>query len=161
MRISELGRRVDVAPDLLRAWERRYGLLTPRRTAHNARLYSTIDEARVRMMKRYLGQGIAAAQAAELTLGARVTLNVGSESHIADPERQRAMHAIRFALDRFDETAAQLALQSVMGAHSATCVIRDLVIPYMREIGERWEAEHVTIAQEHFASNFSPRASSG
>jgi hypothetical protein len=57
-------------------------------------------------------------------------------------------------LDRFDETAAHLAFQSVMGAHSATAVIRDLVIPYMREVGERWAADHMTVAQEHFASNF-------
>ncbi len=35
MRISELSRRVGVPSDTLRAWERRYGLLQPRRTQGN------------------------------------------------------------------------------------------------------------------------------
>ena len=56
MRISELSRRVGMPSDKLRVWERRYGLLSPRRTAGNIRLYSAVDEARVRLMTRHLGR---------------------------------------------------------------------------------------------------------
>src|SRR5215218_4610964 len=40
MRIGELSRRTGVSPELLRAWERRYSLLRPRRTDGRTRLWS-------------------------------------------------------------------------------------------------------------------------
>jgi DNA-binding transcriptional MerR regulator len=154
MRISEFSARVEVSPTLLRAWEQRYGLLTPRRAAGGARLYTAIDEARVRMMKRHLAQGISAAQAAELVLAARMSIRAGTGDVVTTGELERATGAIRDALDRYDETGAQLALQSVLTAHTPISVIRDLIIPYMRDTGERWAAAHISTAQEHFASNF-------
>ena len=47
LRIGELSRRSGVTPDLLRAWERRYGLLAPRRTQGGFRLYTPQDERRL------------------------------------------------------------------------------------------------------------------
>ena len=54
LRIGELSRRVGVSPELLRAWERRYGLLSPTRTAGGFRLYADDDEQRVRRMLHHL-----------------------------------------------------------------------------------------------------------
>src|SRR5687767_5071047 len=68
LRIGELARRVAVREDLLRAWERRYGLLKPVRSPGGFRLYSTADEQRVRRMQDHLAQGLAAAQAARAAL---------------------------------------------------------------------------------------------
>src|SRR3954470_1252180 len=56
MRIGEISQRTGVSPDVLRAWERRYALLNPRRTDGRTRLYSAADETRVRLMQRYIGQ---------------------------------------------------------------------------------------------------------
>ncbi len=65
-RIGELSRRVGVAPETLRAWERRYALLDPARTQGGYRLYDSADEARIRMMARLRSEGMAAAEAAKL-----------------------------------------------------------------------------------------------
>ncbi|HEY6030458.1 MAG TPA: MerR family transcriptional regulator, partial [Gaiellaceae bacterium] len=65
-RIGELARRTGVSPDLLRAWERRYGLLEPVRTGGGFRVYSEEDEQRVRAMQAHLQRGLAAAEAARL-----------------------------------------------------------------------------------------------
>jgi len=70
MRIGELSRRVGVRPETLRAWERRYALAEPQRTASGYRLYSAADEARVRAMTRLIDQGISAAEAARLARAA-------------------------------------------------------------------------------------------
>jgi DNA-binding transcriptional MerR regulator len=64
--IGALSERAAVSPDLLRAWEWRYGLLTPARTAGGFRLYSSADEERVRSMRRHLNAGVPAAEAARL-----------------------------------------------------------------------------------------------
>src|SRR3954454_11689695 len=68
LRIGELSRRVGVSAELLRAWERRYGLLTPTRTAGGFRLYDDGDERRVRSMLGYLDAGVSAAEGARLAL---------------------------------------------------------------------------------------------
>ena len=40
LRIGELSRRVGESPEVLRAWETRYAVVTPERTAGGLRLYS-------------------------------------------------------------------------------------------------------------------------
>jgi MerR family transcriptional regulator, light-induced transcriptional regulator len=68
MRIGELARRTGLSPDLLRAWERRYGALQPVRSAGNYRLYTPADESRVRAMAARVAAGVPAAEAARLVL---------------------------------------------------------------------------------------------
>src|ERR1700745_162520 len=58
VRIGELGRRVGVSEHVLRAWERRYGLLRPERSPGGYRLYSAADERRVRRMQAQLAGGL-------------------------------------------------------------------------------------------------------
>src|SRR3954466_15024571 len=70
IRIGELSRRVGVSADRLRAWERRYRLLRPQRTAGGFRLYSSADELRIRAMQRHLSAGLSAAEAAAAALSA-------------------------------------------------------------------------------------------
>src|SRR5690606_9907139 len=64
LRIGELSRRLGISHHLLRAWERRYGLLRPQRSAGGFRLYSAADLRRVRRMQEHLAQGLSAAEAA-------------------------------------------------------------------------------------------------
>src|SRR5687767_5137753 len=68
VRIGELARRTGVSADLLRAWERRYGLLRPERSSGGYRLYSAEDEQRVRTMTDALARGISAGEAARVAL---------------------------------------------------------------------------------------------
>src|SRR6187200_584127 len=70
LRIGELARRTGVSPELLRAWEQRYGLLQPTRSPGGFRLYSEADEARIRRVTRLIADGLSAAQAARQALTA-------------------------------------------------------------------------------------------
>ena len=68
LRIGELSRRTGVSPELLRAWERRYGLLRPARTDGGFRVYSDDDERRIRRMQEHLAHGVSAGEAARLAV---------------------------------------------------------------------------------------------
>ena len=68
VRIGELARRVGLSEHVLRAWERRYGLLQPERSPGGYRLYSTADERRIRRMQAHLAAGLSAAEAARAAL---------------------------------------------------------------------------------------------
>jgi DNA-binding transcriptional MerR regulator len=154
MPIGELSRRVGVSAARLRSWERRYGLLQPRRTRGNYRLYSAVDEARVRLMGRHLEQGVAPAQAAELAAAVRFSVVPGKATAVGLIEAETARHDMETALEAYDETGAQRALERLFATFTPTTVVRDVLLPYLREIGERWADAHLSVAQEHFASAF-------
>ena len=154
MRIGDLSSRTGVATHQLRAWERRYGLLRPRRSAGNYRLYSRADEARVRLMMRYLAEGITAANAAELTITARFAVDIGSGDTVSAQDATAAREEIQDALARFDETSAQRTLERLFAAFTPTTVARDVLLPYMYDLGKEWAAGLVSVAQEHFTTSF-------
>jgi methanogenic corrinoid protein MtbC1 len=135
-------------------WERRYGLLTPRRTSGNARLYSAIDEARVRVMQRYIDQRVAPAEAAQLALRTRFSLRSGQRTEPRDGDVIRAADQLRRGLDTFDETAADQALEQMLSEYAVSTVIARVLLPYLHDVGERWAMGETTVAHEHFASTF-------
>src|SRR6186997_972633 len=147
LRIGELSRRVGVPVESLRAWERRYGLLTPSRTQGGFRLYGEDDVARVLAMRANLERGLFAAEAARLALADDVGDEPAAPGPVVDADELAA------ALDRFDEAGAQRALDSLLAALTLDVVLRDVLLPYLHELGERWELGEVSVAQEHFASN--------
>jgi DNA-binding transcriptional MerR regulator len=145
VRIGELSRRSGVSPELLRAWERRYGLLQPTRSAGGLRLYSPDDLARVQAMQQHLGDGYAAAEAAAL---ATQTTRRG-DNEIATPTARGELAA---ALESFDEGSVHAVFDALLARLSIDALLRDVIVPYLHELGERWERGEVSIAQEHFAS---------
>jgi len=148
LRIGELSRRTGVSPELLRAWERRYGLLDPARTGGGLRLYSPDDEHRVRAMQAELDRGISAAEAARVALAEPESGRGGPESavHVA---RER----LTAALDAMDAEDAHAAIDEAFSTFMIETVLSGVILPYLRDLGSRWEEGSVSVAQEHFASN--------
>jgi MerR family transcriptional regulator, light-induced transcriptional regulator len=153
LRIGELSRRTGLSADLIRAWERRYDLLRPERTAGNFRLYSVDDLARLRLMQHFLGQGVPTAQAAGLVHRVQ-TAAVDSNPGLPPGDVRRALRVLRESLEAFDDGPASRMLERLLGVFAAGAVLRDVVLPYLRGLGERWACGEATVAQEHFASSF-------
>ena len=149
LRIGALSQRVGVSPELLRAWERRYGLLQPTRSHGGFRLYSSDDEERVRLMRRYLDAGVSAAEAA------RMALALAAHEPAGDARSGLAHLSVELgaALDRLDESGAQANFDRLLASFTLETVLRDVVLPYLHASGERWKRGEATVAQEHFASN--------
>ena len=151
IRIGELSRRTGVSPELLRAWERRYGLFDPDRSPGRFRLYSDADVRRVEAMRAQLAGGLSAAEAARRVLGpAEPASKVGRD---AAPVIDEPVRELRLALESFDDATAHAALDRLVASLSVETFLRDVVLPLLHEIGEEWERGELTVAQEHFASN--------
>jgi MerR family transcriptional regulator, light-induced transcriptional regulator len=175
VRIGELARRVEVNQDLLRAWERRYGLLKPVRSPGGYRLYSGADEQRVRRMQAHLALGLAAAQAARAALDEEADHSAVAASvppaAAAEPTpagasaRPDALPSgndrgltglageLRRALDDLDEPAAQAALDRLFADFTVETALRQVLVPYLGDLGDRWAKGDIGVATEHFASN--------
>ena len=146
LRIGELARRTGTSPELLRAWEQRYGLLRPSRSAGGFRLYSDDDMARILRTKQLIASGLSAAEAA------RQAISGGTTTEGATPIVEGLADALRDALDRFDEDGANRALDRLIAAISLEAVMREVLLPYLRILGDRWASGEVSVALEHFAS---------
>ncbi len=150
LRIGELSRRTGVSSELLRAWERRYNLFTPARTPGGYRLYGVEDVRRAERMRLHIDAGLSAAEAARVT-GADFSGALEPEPPDASVPQQFGDELER-ALDRLDDAAAHAALDWLFSRFATETVLRDVVLPYMRGLGERWERGEDVIAAEHFAS---------
>ncbi len=173
LRIGELSRRVGVSEHVLRAWESRYALLKPQRSAGGYRLYSETDQNRVRRMQVHLAGGLAAAQAAQAVLAEDqrgaiaeerlVTIaddwpgTIADVADVADAAPRADLadsaSALRQALDQLDEPAAQAVLDRLLTDFTVETVLRDVLLPYLDGLGTRWEQGQASVALEHFASH--------
>ena len=154
LRIGELSRRLGVSEHVLRAWERRYGLPVPVRSDGGYRLYSPADETRIRRMQAHIARGLSSAEAARAALAEQPSTSSAGTAEVSSPAGlPAAAEALALALDDFDEPAAQAALDRLLSDYTVETVLRDVVLPYLRRLGERWASGEVSVAHEHFASN--------
>jgi len=144
LRIGEFARRVGVSAAVLRAWERRYGLLEPVRSTGGFRLYTVEEAERVGRMQQGLDQGLSAAQAAH---AARASAR--PSDGLLDNAAERLLAAIR----AYDEPAVHEVLDESFAAFGLEAVLRDLVLPTLAQVGREWEQGTLAVGQEHFASN--------
>jgi MerR family transcriptional regulator, light-induced transcriptional regulator len=144
LRIGEFARRVGVSPELLRAWEARYGLLQPIRSDGGFRLYIAQDAERVARMKHGLDEGLSAAEAAR-----RALAQTRPAEGLLDDARGRLLSAVR----AYDEAALHAVLDEALAGFALETVLRELILPALREIGAQWERGELEVGEEHFASN--------
>ena len=147
-RIGEFARRVGVSPELLRAWQRRYGLLSPIRSSGGFRLYTDDDAERVARMLQALQQGLSAREAAQAALAPRPP-GAGRPPGILDDAPARLLAAI----ENYDEGTVQTLLDESLAAFGLETVIGELIIPALAQVGSGWEKDPTAISREHFASH--------
>ena len=148
IRIGELAKRAGVSPEVLRAWERRYALVTPARSEGGFRLYSEADVERIRRMRELIGAGMSAAEAARAARD-----DAAAEPRAtAVPVPAELASALRSALASLDDDAAQYAIDRLLAAVTVETFLGDVALPVLREIGAEWEAGRTSVGHEHFAT---------
>ena len=60
--------------------------------------------------------------------------------------------ALRDALDALDDTGAQAAFDDLLARYGVDSILRDVILPYLHDLGQRWATGAASVAQEHFAS---------
>ena len=137
-----------MSPELLRAWETRYGLLRPERTAGGLRLFSEEDERRVRLMRKHIAAGLSASEAARLASSGDESAAREGSAGFADIQA-----ALASGLEGLDEPMAQSALDQLFRTFALPFALSEVILPFLHQLGDRWAAAETSIAHEHFASN--------
>ena len=157
VQIGDLARRTGLSVDVLRAWERRYGLLRPRRSDGGFRLYSSRDEDIVRAMLAQIDRGFPPAQAAKLALAQPTLPSSTVPPRLAAPWADGALTLARAdlyaALTGFHGNRAHQLIDELFAAFTIDAALSEVIVPCLADLGDGWKRGAVTIAQEHFASN--------
>jgi DNA-binding transcriptional MerR regulator len=153
--------KTGLSPDLLRAWERRYHVVRPRRSKSGQRLYSDDDIERLRDLHRAVLAGRTISQVARLDRNALARLvaddSSGTEAADAMPDEDTAalgrLHDECWsAVQRIDAPALERLLRQAALRFSVPVLLDHLIAPLLREIGDGWEAGSLQPIHEHAAS---------
>lgn len=145
-------RLTGVPADTFRAWERRYGVPSPRRLPGGRRLYSAADVDTVRWLRRQTEAGVAISLAVRQAQQDPRLTQSGPTSVPALLAPAALWRAIVEAALRYDGVAVEQSLSQALAAHPLDVVCLDVVVPALVDLGERWHRGEITPAVEHFAT---------
>ena len=143
LNISAVSRKTGIAPDTLRKWERRYGVLRPKRTAGGQRRYDDSDVARVEWLRDRLAEGFRISEAAALLDPA------GADAHTSvDDLRDALVEAARAA----DPARLSVLVEQVFALQPVSDAIETIVQPALERLGSEWAEHRGAIAEEHLVT---------
>ena len=146
--IRAASRLSGVAIDTLRAWERRYAVVTPKRDGRG-RLYSAADVARLRLLHDAVAQGHAIGRLASLSTA---ELKIAAAGADAAPATGRIdTGRLLEAITEFDAAL----VDAEIGRFAATLApeaLLNVVMPLLTAVGDSWHQRRATVAHEHLIS---------
>jgi methanogenic corrinoid protein MtbC1 len=138
--IAALSRRTGVAPDTLRKWEQRYGILKPLRTVGGQRRYTELDVARVEWLRARLDEGYRIGEAASLLGDGASPPATGSSELLA---------SLKEAVSAGDHAAIARLLDQAFALQDVEETLAEVAQPLLRWIGDGWAAGDLNVADEH------------
>jgi methanogenic corrinoid protein MtbC1 len=151
--IRVVARLTGIPIDTLRAWERRYGAVEPVRD-DRGRLYDDVDLQKLKLLRRLVERGhaigrIARMEEPELSRLLEAGLDQSERDGKADAVDLRALLE---ALDRYDLPSMERKLGKLAAVLSSRELVHEVVLPFMREVGQGWHDGRYSVAQEHMAT---------
>ena len=159
--IKAAAKLAGISPYLIRAWERRYNAVTPERTPTNRRLYSDHDIEKLILLHKATLKGESIGQVAGLTtdeLKALIGENGMSDAGYAYGSPENTLNEAEI-IERFLKSTADLdrdglfkMLLSAEARFSKPVLLDDIILPFLRKIGEKWQEGSLKVVHEHLAS---------
>jgi DNA-binding transcriptional MerR regulator len=145
--VRTASRLTGVSPELLRAWERRHRVVEPFRTPGGTRRYRTADLEKLRLVKAVVDAGHRIGRVARMD-----PEELRRSAAMAGREVADHLDDILSSVYRLDAGEVQRMLSLELMTLGPTRFAREVAIPLLHEIGERWAEGQLGIAQEHLGS---------
>lgn len=130
---------------VLHAWERRYSAVTPQQSETGRRTYNRDHLTKLCLMKACIDQGY--------RVGKIASLSIAELQAIVRTQKTLDGLAPVFAmLDTLDSRELDRLLSSHYFALGPIAFSKDVVIPLMHEVGQRWATGKLSVAAEHMVS---------
>jgi methanogenic corrinoid protein MtbC1 len=141
-----------ISTDVLRVWERRYGVVKPQCNATGQRVYDASDLKRLRLLGKVVACGHPISRAAKLSVAELERLLAQAGAHA--PARQHAVLIERAlaAAQAYRPDVCDESLGLVMATLPPNEAVLYVFSPLLREVGERWGKGELSVGQEHLLS---------
>ena len=145
----------------LRAWERRYGVVSPQRSDGGYRLYGPDDVRALAIMNSLVNEGWSAREAAAETLNRLASRDSGERSRSGTVSTLRPpgagiqsedAEALIRAAERLDSASASAVLDARFALGTFEHVIDDWLMPTLKRVGDEWANGRLTVAGEHLVA---------
>ncbi len=154
-RIHRFSKLTGLSTHLIRAWERRYGLVKPVRGANRYRLYNDEDVRLFRYLKSQVDQGTSIGELAEI--GREKLLEQVHRDFVAvplePPPSEGLIADLTQALHEHDRVGFERKLNGALAVIPFEEALHRFLLPLQGVIGQLWHDGKLGIAQEHYASN--------
>jgi MerR family transcriptional regulator, light-induced transcriptional regulator len=151
--IKEAAARTGVAVATLRAWERRYGIVAPTRTASGYRLYDEAALARLASMRRLVDSGWTASNAARAVLDGSAVAPADEARLVHPDEPEPLVERFVRAAATLDARGVELVLDDMFASGSFERMAEEQLLPALKALGDAWASGEVSVAAEHAASH--------
>jgi DNA-binding transcriptional MerR regulator/methylmalonyl-CoA mutase cobalamin-binding subunit len=157
--IKQASIRSGVSVPLIRAWERRYGVVSPKRTASGYRLYDDDAIATLVRVRELTESGWTASEASRAVLAGEVEVAPVAEPLQAELSGEAAHARQAELIGRFvvstmamDIAGTGAALDEIFAQGSFEAIVDDLLMPALVAMGQAWSDGELDVAAEHAAS---------
>jgi len=161
--IKVVSGRTGLTPEVLRVWEKRYGVVRPERTEGGQRLYSDQEIERLRLLRALTLEGRRIGEMSRLDTEELRALLIEDQdaerpptpspthSSLAPDAADLKERALR-AVEDLDQPGLRSALARTQVTLGAATMIEEVLSPLIHELGARWARGNLKIHQEHFAT---------
>jgi len=153
--IKAVAEATGLTVETLRAWERRYRVIEPQRGSGGHRLYTARDVSRLRRLRETTARGHPIGKIAHLSNDAlsRLLSDPGGQDAAAESLIERILAAV----GKYRPTECDQVMAMAFALLPPFEVVRNVLSPALREVGDRWHRGELSIAQERIASNCARR----
>jgi DNA-binding transcriptional MerR regulator/methylmalonyl-CoA mutase cobalamin-binding subunit len=153
-RIHRVAKLTGLSKDVIRVWERRFGVLKPTRGANRYRNYSDEDVALLRYLKEQLDAGGSIGDLARL--GREELLNrlrsASPRASFIDNTFDRLLRELLSALDPFDRVMFEKRLNGAVAVVPFEEALHGILLPLQERVGQLWHDGRVNVAIEHYVT---------
>ena len=160
--IQVAARRSGLSTHVIRAWEKRYQAVAPKRSGTSRRLYSDAEINRLSLLRRVTEAGWRIGDVADLPdeklsqllkdEGIPSTRSVAQPPELEAPTVEQLVKLSMDAVARLDGPGFVQVMERATAVQSTPVVMEEVIQPLMTAIGERWRMGRMRACHEHFAS---------
>ena len=153
-RIHRVAKLTGLSKDVIRVWERRYGLVKPSRSSNRYREYSDEEVALLRFVKAQMEQGatigsLAAEGHDPLVARMRIATPVSAEDQ---KPHERLLDDLMGSLDPLDKAGFERRLNGAVAVIPFEEAVQRILLPLQRRVGELWHQGRLNIAVEYYVT---------
>ena len=153
-RIHRVAKLTGLSKDVIRAWERRFGLLKPTRGANRYRNYTDHDVALLRYLKAQLDAGASIGELSRVGRDELLKRALPSTPSVTglDSTFSRLLQEMLSALDPFDRVNFERRLNGAVAIVPFEEALHGILLPLQEQIGQLWHDGHINVATEHYVT---------